>query len=802
MADYAIPNDIRVGSALTPSYRFGNASIVLNSLSATMGVDVIGNQLSVDTFSFTVRHVYDKSLIYKPVSAWGYKCSDGKIYRLRKSGHAQYTKFVPAGSDALVDADGKTFRTFAGYAADRFLAALPFGTPVIWNVDGAQFLKGYIQTVDRVGKYAWKVTCISGIGLLASKIHAGGIYAGGADTFGTVAADIIGSAFTFSVSEELASAPVYGHLPYGWARDNLHQLLFAFGAAIVRGSGAYEYEIRYLSSTETDVPDSRIALGGSVTTQLPANAVEVTEHAFIASASDEIVTLFDNMDSSATAEGTTVVFDAPMHDLAVTGTLTISASNANYAIVSGVGVLTGKKYVHTERIVAFENSGGERHVKRVTGNHLISFNNSINAAKRVLDYYSSAKTLKAKIQLAGEMPGANLSIADAFGELCSAYLSKLSVSVSSVIAAQCELIEGYTPKHGGNNYDRFMVVTASGPVIVPAGATQVRFVLIGGADGGQGGYDGEDGYGYDPDDPRTGDLFHWPPSYLPDASDEEKTEKYRYEDGNQPTPLGGAAGAAGSPGKINIFDRNVTPRERLTVVIGEGGEGGQPNGGLGAPGGDTTVQGSFGTLSSASGTAEPGGYFDPIEQQTYGGAGADGYAGGDGGLTDTINTFGSQGGDGLPGGAVGQWNGGPVGVGVRFFDGDLPHGQGNPTGFRVYASGGASGGAAWGHTGGTGQSARQNNSIEPFDGTENFQIAGLGGIGASADAPGQAELGVGGSGGNGGGAGGNSGGGTAFYEPVIAGHIRVTVGRARGGKGSVGGKGGDGLLIMYFSQGG
>ena len=622
MADYAIPNDITIGAG---TYHYSNRSIVLNSLSASQALDVIGNQLSVDTFSFTVRYEFDKALIYAPTGKFGYRSPDGRIYRLRIGGKAQYTRFVPAGSDALVDASGKTFRSFAGFTAGSYLKNLPFGTPVIWNVNGTLFAKGYTQTVERVGKYAWKITCVSGIGLLANRVHAGGMYSGGADTFGAVAADIIGSAFTFTVSEELASAPVYGHLPYGWARDNLHQLLFAFGAAIVRGSGAYEYEIRYLSADETDVPDSRIALGGSVTTQLPANAVEVTEHAFIASASDEVVTLFDNTDSSATAEGTTVVFDSPMHDLAVTGTLTISASNANYAVVSGVGVLTGKKYVHTERIVAFENSGsGERRVKRVTSNQLISFNNSINAAKRVLDYYSTAKTLKAKLVLDGETPGTNLSIADAFGELCNADLSKMTVSVTSVIAAQCELIEGYTPKHGGNNYDRFMIVTASGPVIVPDNATQVRFVLIGGAQGGQGGYDGEDGYGYDPDDPKTGDLEWIPPSYLPDVPDEEKKESYVYWDGNQPTPLGGTAGAAGTPGKINIFDRSVTPGERLVVVIGEGGEGGAANGGLGALGGDTTVQGSFGTLSSASGTAEPGGYYDPIEQQTYGGAGADG----------------------------------------------------------------------------------------------------------------------------------------------------------------------------------
>ena len=174
-------------------------------------------------------------------------------------------------------------------------------------------------------------------------------------------------------------------------------------------------------------------------------------------------------------------------------------------------------------------------------------------------------------------------------------------------------------------------------------------------------------------------------------------------------------------------------------------------------------------------------------------------------MTDTRSTYGTQGGNGLPGGAVGQWNGGPVGVGLAYDQHQLPDGTGAETGNYVYASGGGSGGAAWGHTGGTGQSYRINTSIEPYDYTKSFLIAGLGGIGASADAPSQADVGVGGSGGNGGGAGGNSGGGVALYcynTPVISGHIRVTIGRARGGKGSVGGKGGDGLLIMYFTLGG
>ncbi len=781
----ALSNDIRIGSTSAPSYRFSNASIALNSLSATMGVDVIGNELSIDTFTFTVRHVYDKDQVYAPRGKKGYRDTNSQIYRTRISGKELYVKFVPADSDALVDANNYIFRTFYGYAAENYLN-LPYGTPVWWYVGGTLFAKGYTKSVDRVGKYAWKVTCVSGVGLLDTKMHGGGIYNGVA--LSTIARSIIGSTFLYTVSEDLASVLIYGHLPYDTARNNLHRLLFAVGASLVRGTGNIDYSIQYLDSTEIDVPSSRIALGGSISTQLPANSVEVTEYAFIAGTDESV--LFDNTSNGVAADSTIVTFGSPMHSLVTTGNLVINESSVNYAVVTGTGTLTGKNYIATERVVTLSDGDGEQRVKRVKDNHLISFANSLNVAQRVLDYYSTARTLKAKLMLEGEKTGNNLLLADAFGEIKNAFLSKMNVSVTTVKAAQCELIEGYTPKHGGNNYDKVMVITRSRTVKVPSTATQMRVVLISGAQGGQGGYDGMDGSQSSTGSWESGDLTE---TY---EGSGENRKVFSYPSMTQRLAKGGDPGARGEAGRILISDVSVTPGESIAITIGRGGAGGARNGGVGAMGDDTIAQStSIGVLSTANGTVSDAGYYDVQGDVTYGGAGVDGHAGGDGGQVNEINLYANQPAEGLSGGSVGFWKGGAGSQPYLYERRNIIYDELLEW---VWASGGGGGGAAWGSNGNPGHAAyaiQYEGDTEP-----RYWVArtGAGGAGANAVAPSKADYGVGGSGGNGGGGGGNMGGGEAYS--IASGYdIYTPSGRAKGGKGSIGGRGGDGICIIYYS---
>ena len=464
-----LANDIFVGPLDTPLYHFDNTQLELSGAKGSFAVDVIGNELSIDTFSVVARY-------------------DGP-------------GLLDANGELLYDANSEQLYAKGDVASPKdFLHDVPYGTEVYWFVGGNFYAKGYLKSVDRVSKNGFKLTAVSGVGLLDTPMHPGGLYL--AEPITNVLASIIGGAFTYTVSQAVQNnALVYGRLPYDTKRNNLHRLLFATGAALIKSDNQTDYIIEFLSESVTDVPASRVALQGSVEYQLPSNKVEVTEHAFFKTANDPTETLFDNT-SEIPAVDLMVIFDGPAYDLATTGDMTISEYGVNYAIVNGLGTLTGKYYVHTTQIKVLDNNpdNNPERVRHVTENELVTALNSRNVARRVLSYYQSAKTVKAKIMLQSERCGQLIRMTDTFGDLTQAYLAKMDTLVTSVIGAQCQLIEGYQPGNNGNFYLHRQIITENGtwtvPLDIPVGVNGngiIKIALIQGGSGGQGGYDGEEG---------------------------------------------------------------------------------------------------------------------------------------------------------------------------------------------------------------------------------------------------------------------------------------------------------------------
>lgn len=732
-----LKNDIYIGSLENPLYHFQNSDTDGGSNEGTFSVNVIGNELAIDQFSVTVHQ-------------------DGS-----------HVGFYDVNDNLFITSDDQEFEVIAaegeGVDLKSYMSEVPYGTPVWWYVENVFYAKGYLKSIDRVTKHGFKLTCISGVGLLDTTMHTGGIYQSTA--ISTVLASIIGGAFPYTVSNEVAATTVSGRLPYDTRRNNLHRLLFATGAALIKDDDTNDYDIEYLGTTVIDVPSSRIALQGSIQRQLPSNKVEVTEHQFFADAMQPTETLFDNT-AEAAAVNLLVVFDAAVVEstLAATGTLTISSSGANFAVVSGNGTLTGKYYVHTTNVMEIENnpSNAPERVRRVTDCELVTAVNSYNVARRVLSYFQSAKTVKARILMENERCGQLLQFYDAFGDLTKGYLSKADTLVTSVIGANCELIDGYVPGNNGNNYLHRAAITQDGTWTVPDGVTRIRIVLIGGGDGGSGGYDGQRGMG-------GAESYGGNLRYI----DEGQIATYFYYGGNQESKKGGAGAAGGLGGKVWIADITVSDGDTLNFTIGAGGVGGARNGTAGAAGGDTSVSGGA-TASSANGQ-RVNGYVDPFTGDTFALGGIVGIAGGDGGLTDTIDTYAYKGGDGLQGQSVGEYAGGAGGL------------ADNSEAWATI-SGGGGGGAAYGTNGGAGGNAyRLDFSVR----------GGNGGAGANALAPAKASYGNGGNGGNGGGAGGNGAGAIGLGSDWSSGSVGAgSPGEA--GLGSAGGDGGDGIAIIYW----
>lgn len=754
---YDISNIIIIGPKNYPLYRFDNRSIVLNSLSGVFSVDVIGNELSVDTFSVTIRYDPTQQLVYAPVDTDGYLTTNPALYGLQ----------TVAGRD--------------------YMTELPYGTPVFWYCDGKFFTKGYLQSCERIGKYAWKLTAISGIGLLANEYHEGGVY--NYVKAGSIISDIIGDTFPHRIFSDVTNTRVNGWLPYDTRRNNLHRILFALGVALVKGTDAYDYLFTYLREEDEPptIPDGRIALGGSVKFNLPATQADIAEHAYFQTANDPTETLYENTDETD-RQIHTVVFDAPHYDLEASGGLVIHSSGANVARVSGGGVLTGKKYTHTERLVT-ETTGAASapQTKTVESNGLISTLNSRNVALRVLSYFSSAKTVKAKLLYNGEKTGQQYSFNDPFGDAMTGFLQKMSFGVTSLKAAECEFVEGYAPAWQGNFYNNRVFITTSGTWEAPEGVRNIRIVLVGGGSGGDGGYNGADGMGGD-------DM-----EYVRHAEvGEVGNMGWRYSGGDQPAAAGGEGGASGTAGTVFVEDYEIEEGETLTFAIGAGGAGGAVQGGAGSAGSPTSVSSTSVNASSDDGDVLTNGYYDPFVQKTFGAPGVDGVAGADGGQTDLENLFSTNGKDGFAGGDLDTRAGGAGGVGVAVDLKDLVPSYGIPRGVAdVQMSGGGGGGAAYGANGGAGGNW---NLITGETWEDYHPQGGAGGDGADAVAPASAYYGGGGNGGNGGGGGGNAGGSSVWWDDPwsITGFVPVVNYGGSGGAGTAGRAGGAGCAIIYY----
>lgn len=737
MAEYRIT----IGDIDAPDYEFDNDTIVSGSMSYSTAVDLVGTELSVDIFTATVEYYVGGDLLFSPHDYNGVLTSDDYLF-------------------STADVLGN-------------IAEAPYGIPVVLYNDGELVGKFFLQNIVRVAATRYKINAMSAIGILEHQRHYGGIYQ--MVTIGDFLTEIIGNSFDYSVDPAVASETISGWLPLSNKRSNLHEVMQAMGVTLTKDeNGNIKFSFLYDGDAQS-VSSDRIYMNGTVNYNALASAVEVTEHSFVQlPASDPVDQLFDNI-AQVPVSNLLVGFSDPHYDISASAGLTIEEFGVNYAIVSGIGTLTGKKYTHNTRTITKQAVGavGAENIAKCDGNTMINALNSEAVANRLLAFYASRKTVSASIVNQGEKCGDKISFTNAFGEADSGFIASMDSTPSTFIKSALKIITDYVPTGGGNFYHNRAVISSSGTWLVPSGVTRIRVVLIGGGQGGQGGLNGQHGMGGDKE--YGGDqvvVYNYPESLMAG-----------YYRGTQHPASGGKAGTPGLSGKVLIFDVEITDGEVLTFTIGQGGAGGVGNGGNGADGTDTTVSSTSISPCSTADGVRVSAYYDPITGDILAATGENGYDGGDGGMTDTIDVIGYDGGDGLPGADVGDYHGGVGGRGVI---------DNNPPGYdEVFkTSGGGGGGAAYGANGGAGSNG---------DSYGSFWISGGdGGNGANATAPSAASYGTGGTGGNGGGGGGN-GGGVYWWNPSRGSNSEAFASNGgAGGLGSAGGDGGDGCAIIYY----
>lgn len=628
-------------------------------------------------------------------------------------------------------------RTFLTAQGDRYgLNRYNYGDIVRYYHDNDLITKQYVETITRTGREQWKFSCISGIGLLLSSYHYGGIYTG--ETLAELVADIIHGIIPYTLDAELGATPMYGWLPKATRRDNLRNVLFAVGGLCQKDSNGDLSIVPSEADEPYDLDPSAVYMGGSVAGLSPASQVNITEHAYIALDTDETVTLFDG---EAAAEPMTtpqgqeltavlVEFDEPVHNLQITNG-TILESGANYAVLgqSSQCTLTGQRYSHTQRIISrTQVTNAAPNVVQSNACGLVNLLNSENVADRVMAYYGHSKEVETDLVVTNQRPGDAVEFYDPFGDPTSGYIASLDMTMSAICKARAVIVNGYIPSASGNYYTNVAVITATGPWTAPAGVHgKARVVVIGGGDGGGIGNNGNDAL------PATTDNLQ----QALEAAD------------------GGLPGTPGAGGKILVATINLSAGQTIFCVIGKGGLG-ETETSAAQTGEDT----KFGSYNSLNGTSSSIGYVPLIGGNIYATPGAAGIPGGRGASEDD------------PGEVV-VWDG------VTY----VPGQQGETDDDPDIAYGGYGGGPAAGSNGKDGQRGRSSNA-----GTTEGGYGGDGGD-ATIKPPISTIRGAGGAAGNGGGGAGGGGRPPSYWnnQPV-----------GKGGKGGPGGDGAPGIILVYY----
>ena len=709
---------IVIGPDDAPILTFTDSEIV--SVVEERSVSLIGSEMPVDQLVPTLRYqVYLKGL------------------------------FVPANYSRFLAADGQAFAPKYNYN----LRLLPYGTKIKFYDDEVISGEYFVDTVERLGKDEYKINAMSAIGLMSRQQHRGGVYSG--ETFADVLSEILGSGYNYTVIDDVAKMKVYGWLPSSTKRRNLHQLIMAYGVNIIKND-AGGMLFTFLAETEpVKIPQSRLFTGGNVKYDAPASRVEVVEHAYHYMAEVEEETLFDNA-ASGSADISEVTFDHPVYadSLRVTeGNMVITSKGTNFAVVRGNGVLVGKPYIHTMRVISKDNAAAvNEKVVRVEDATLVNLFNSDNVLNRVAQYYFNAETVTGDLVNVDEKCGRRYEITNAFYEHDIAFLTKMSTNATSFLRSSCEFISGYIPLGQGSTYNNVVILAGRGTWTIPPEVFEkdhpnILAVLIGKGHTGAKGEDGEKGW---------------------------NATTSRGGDGG----LGGAGGEGGEGGNVLISPTiDCTGKTSFSYA--------QVNGEMTLNTGDTT-------LTTADSTPLDGGYLEPLSGRVFaikGKRGQSGANGGNGGLyTPTGKLEESTNGEDLT--YKGQtWTGGKGHAYAYNYIGD---------GANIYYGGGGGGGAA---VGGNGEDAQLK---DPDTGSTesgwSADAAQYGGWGADAREADEAQT-VYGAGGNGGHGGGGGGGGAVGVMWNIESKYELMRNGGKGGRGGIGGAGGegyDGCVIIYY----
>ena len=377
----------------------------------------------------------------------------------------------------------------------------------------------------------------------------------------------------------------------------------------------------------------------------------------------------------------------------------------------------------------------------------MSLTNSVDVAQRLADYYARRETIQVDVNPQAGPPGAVVQIYHPWDKvLVEAAIQERETTISGLLKARTEALVGWKPQQPdiAEYLDERVVLTGSGTWTLPEGAQTLRAVLIGAGADGTAGTDGGDNFAAGKTTQNTTSS-----SFAASSAG-----------------AGGQGGQGGSGGKVLIVTLETEAGQSFTYDTA---------------GSEVT----FGSHSSAQGTASESGYYDSVTQQTFARKGADGYAGGQGGSA------------GQDGESVADYAGGAGNQSLP-----LEYSDGTYTA-RASAQGFGGGGAAYGSSG---NAANGYLTWQGYPPNPNVSVKTKANGANAINASDGVNYGDGGGGGHGGGGAGATGSVSVSFSPAPPASYQWSYSCGwsgvwlDGGKGSAGGKGQPGCIILYYRK--
>ena len=227
-----------------------------------------------------------------------------------------------------------------------FQRTLPFSIYRGETLYGKFFINSSTSNTD---KTLYKLKVSDYMNLLEGQTYLGGLY--NSTSASTLIADILGN-IPYTLDAGLGAKTITGYLPMLNKREALRQVAFCLNALVNTSLGSGEIVIEPMPTTiSATIGKDKIV--NIQTTQTNITTKIVVDTTILTTKNADTDNIF-----SETLNGTTsIIFDSPMFDLAITGG-TILSSNINYAIIQGTGgvvTLTGKEYQEATKSSSKDN---------------------------------------------------------------------------------------------------------------------------------------------------------------------------------------------------------------------------------------------------------------------------------------------------------------------------------------------------------------------------------------------------------------------------------------------------------------